>query len=104
MQKLNNFIYMIAAAIVSNLVYAINGISAYAATYIERTSRIAAWPTTCQTAATYAADSGLGPIVGAPVIFQPSAVVYVSSRTDTPPPAPGNMPHMAPVADAMSAP
>ena len=32
MQKLNNFIYMIAAAIVSNLVYAINGISAYAAT------------------------------------------------------------------------
>ena len=31
MQKLNNFIYMIAAAIVSNLVYAINGISAYAA-------------------------------------------------------------------------
>ncbi len=32
MQKLNNFIYMIAAAIVSNLVYAINGISAYADT------------------------------------------------------------------------
>ena len=32
MQKLNNFIYMIAAAIVSNLVYTINGISAYAAT------------------------------------------------------------------------
>ena len=32
MQKLNSFIYMIAAAIVSNLVYAINGISAYAAT------------------------------------------------------------------------
>ena len=32
MQKLNNFIYVIAAAIVSNLVYAINGISAYAAT------------------------------------------------------------------------
>ena len=39
MQKLNSFIYMIAAAIVSNLVYAINGISAYAATctYTYRT-------------------------------------------------------------------
>ena len=72
--------------------------------HIYRTSRIASWPTTCQTAATYAADSGLGPIVGAPVILQPTAVVHVSSRTDAPPPAPGKLPLMATVADAMSAP
>ena len=103
---------MIAAAIVSNLVYAINGISAYAATseylhmpphahlHMNFTSRSAIGPTTFHRAASYATKIGLGPIVGTPVILQPSTVVHVSSRTDAPSPAPGKLSLLAPVANA----
>ena len=73
--------------------------------HITGTSRIAAWPTTCQGAAAHAAKCGTVWLkVGAPVIIQPTAVVHVSSRTEPPPPAPGKMPLMASVANAVSAP
>ena len=74
--------------------------------HITRTSRIAvARPTTCQGAAAYAAECGTVWVkVGAPFIIQPTAVAHAWSQTETPPPPPGNMSHMAAVADAMSAP
>ena len=72
--------------------------------HIARTSRIAvAKATILHRAAAHAVQCGPDTI-GAPFIIQPTAVAHAWSQTETPPPAPGNMPLMAPVADAMSAP
>lgn len=68
--------------------------------HITGTSRIAvARRTTGHRAAANAAKYGPDTI-GTSVIIQPTAVVHVSPRTDAPPPAPGKLSPMAPVANA----